>query len=224
MQAQLVVVVHHLAFDYCFDFVQKAVFYRWPFFAMENRQDIWMNIGERLLLLRQAKGLSQRELAKRAGVTNSAISMIETNRVSPSVSSLEKVLSGLGLSLVGFFSDSPLDKLDYQVVYRNADLLDVSLDDIPKKLVGKHFPNERSMSVTIQTYPGRSEAHIDENNNMGERAGYLIKGEITLELQGERYSLNAGDSFYFESHLQHRFINNSVLEAQLVCVCSPGED
>ena len=42
-----------------------------------------MDIGARLQLVRKSKGLSQRELAKRVGVTNSTISLIEQNKVSP---------------------------------------------------------------------------------------------------------------------------------------------
>ena len=54
-----------------------------------------MDIGARLQLVRKSKDLSQRELAKRVGVTNSTISLIEQNKVSPSVSSLKKVLDGM---------------------------------------------------------------------------------------------------------------------------------
>ena len=42
-----------------------------------------MDIGYRLQAVRKSKGLSQRELAKRVGVTNSTISLIEQNKVSP---------------------------------------------------------------------------------------------------------------------------------------------
>ena len=62
-----------------------------------------LDIGASLKAVRKLKGLSQRELAKRAGVTNSTISMIEKNSVSPSVSSLKKVLAGIPMSLVDFF-------------------------------------------------------------------------------------------------------------------------
>ncbi len=64
-----------------------------------------MDVGERLQSIRKLKGLSQRELAKRAGVTNSTISMIEKNSVSPSISSLRKVLGGIPMSMVEFFSE-----------------------------------------------------------------------------------------------------------------------
>ena len=49
-----------------------------------------LDVGTHLKAVRQMYGLSQRELAKRAGVTNGLISLIEQNRVSPSVSSDRK--------------------------------------------------------------------------------------------------------------------------------------
>ena len=61
-------------------------------------------IGARLRAVRAAYGLSQRELARRAGVTHGTISLIETERVSPSVSSLKKVLDGIPMSLAEFFT------------------------------------------------------------------------------------------------------------------------
>ena len=45
-----------------------------------------IGVGARLRSVRTTFGLSQRELARRAGVTNGLISLIEQNRVSPSVS------------------------------------------------------------------------------------------------------------------------------------------
>ena len=63
-----------------------------------------IDVGTRLRSIRTAFGLSQRELARRAGVTNGLISLIEQNRVSPSVSSLKKVLDGVPMSLAEFFT------------------------------------------------------------------------------------------------------------------------
>jgi len=62
------------------------------------------DVGTRLRAVREAAGLSQRELARRAGVTNGTISLIEQNRNSPSVASLRKVLEGIPMTLSEFFS------------------------------------------------------------------------------------------------------------------------
>ena len=64
-----------------------------------------MDIGHRLKAVRTKAALSQRELAKRSGVTNGFISQIEKNQVSPSVASLRKVLEGIPMSLASFFTD-----------------------------------------------------------------------------------------------------------------------
>lgn len=62
------------------------------------------DVGARLRQVREAAGLSQRELARRAGVTNGTISLIEQNRNSPSVASLRKVLQGIPMDLSEFFA------------------------------------------------------------------------------------------------------------------------
>ena len=63
-----------------------------------------MEIGKQLRAVRTAFGLSQRELAKRAGVTNGMISLIEQDRVSPSVGSLQKILSAFPMTMAEFFT------------------------------------------------------------------------------------------------------------------------
>ncbi len=97
-------------------------------------------------------GISQRELAKRAGVTNSTISMIEKNSVSPSVSSLKKVLSGLPMSLMDFFDSQESEELDIPVVYTADEFLDSSVNDIEWKLIGKSYPS-RAMSFMVEVLP-----------------------------------------------------------------------
>ena len=79
-----------------------------------------IDVGSHLKAVRTMYGLSQRELAKRAGVTNGTISLIEQNRVSPSISSLKKVLDGIPMSLAEFFT---LDlRTNPQVFYAREEL------------------------------------------------------------------------------------------------------
>src|SRR3954462_7173936 len=63
-----------------------------------------LDFGARLKYIREYNGLSQRELAKRAGVPHSSISMIEQGLNSPSVNSLTKILAGIPMSIAHFFS------------------------------------------------------------------------------------------------------------------------
>lgn len=61
--------------------------------------------GKRLSEIRQQLGLSQRRAAELSGLTHSAISTIEQDKVSPAISTLQKLLKVYGLSLSEFFSN-----------------------------------------------------------------------------------------------------------------------
>ena len=111
-----------------------------------------MDVGERLQSIRKLKGLSQRELAKRAGVTNSTISMIEKNSVSPSISSLRKVLGGIPMSMVEFFSEEILQEKPTQIVYKANELIDISDGAVTMKLVGRAHPS-RAIAFLNEIYP-----------------------------------------------------------------------
>src|SRR5258707_3200267 len=73
------------------------------------------DLGARLAWLRKLHGLSQRELAKRAGMTNGAISLIEKNLSSPQVASLRKILAVFPISIAEFFSLKLRD--DHQIFF-----------------------------------------------------------------------------------------------------------
>src|ERR1700749_210976 len=103
-----------------------------------------IDVGTHLKAVRQMYGLSQRELAKRAGVTNGLISLIEQNRVSPSVSSLKKVLDGIPMALAYFFTLDLGGKP--QVFFPREELANIGTESVELKLVGGRLA-KRSMSI-----------------------------------------------------------------------------
>ena len=63
------------------------------------------DVGARLREVREAKALSQRALAKSAGISNATISLIESKKLNPSVSVLKRILDGIPMDLSAFFSE-----------------------------------------------------------------------------------------------------------------------
>ena len=109
--------------------------------ATVRAQRMSIDVGGHLKAVRTMYGLSQRELAKRAGVTNGTISLIEQNRVSPSVSSLKKVLDGVPMSLAEFFT---LDlQATPQVFYARDELTDIGDRDVSLRLVAAQAAESR---------------------------------------------------------------------------------
>ncbi|WP_028241391.1 cupin domain-containing protein [Stutzerimonas azotifigens] len=180
-----------------------------------------MDVGARLQNIRKLKGLSQRELAKRAGVTNSTISMIEKNSVSPSISSLKKVLGGIPMSLVEFFSMDLDQDNDTQVVYKASELIDISDGAVSMRLIGKAHP-DRAIAFLSETYPPGSDTGEEMLVHEGEEAGMLVEGRLELTVSGQTYVLETGDSYYFESSKPHRFRNPFEQPAKLISATTPA--
>ena len=71
-----------------------------------------IDIGARIRHLRQINGLSQADLAERAGLTKGAISQIERNMTSPAVANLLEILSALSETPSSFFAEDDEEKDD----------------------------------------------------------------------------------------------------------------
>ena len=129
-----------------------------------------IDVGARLKHVREVHGLSQRELARRAGVTNGLISLIEQNRVSPSVGSLKKVLDGVPLSMAEFRG-------------RDGSLLTrAALDGIPISANSAKDATEGNERGDIPRIHYRIHRHVDASLR-DERVLYAIADEAKLSRQ-----------------------------------------
>lgn len=150
--------------------------------------------GQRLKLLRELAGLSQRELAKRSGLTNSSISTIEQGRVSPSIQSLTRMLSALAISLSDFFSF----KLPLTVTSKPANL-PAAID--ARTLV---LPAQSANAFLVAK---------------GDICGVVLKGELRLLINVQEHRLVQGDTFYIARDQLFRCANTASHELQLF-ICS----
>ena len=71
-----------------------------------------MNVGERIKKIREAKGLSQKEVALTLVMNPSQYSKIENGKVDPQCSSIEKIATALGVSLSDIFTDNNLENIN----------------------------------------------------------------------------------------------------------------
>jgi transcriptional regulator with XRE-family HTH domain len=177
-----------------------------------------IDVGSHLKAVRQMYGLSQRELAKRAGVTNGLISLIEQNRVSPSVSSLKKVLDGIPMALADFFTLDLGGKP--QVFFPREELTNIGTPSVELRLVGGRLV-QRSMSILHERYAANADTGEEMLTHAGEEGGVVVKGKIELTVGGESRVLGAGDAYYFKSSVPHRFRNIGREECEIISASSP---
>ncbi|PSJ47561.1 XRE family transcriptional regulator [Zobellella endophytica] len=177
-----------------------------------------MELAERLKWLRGRHGLSQRELARRAGVNNSLISQIEQAAVNPSVATLKRVLDGFPISMGEFFSLEQAPRR--QLFFRGHELVPMSSGEVQMWLVG---PPQRGRRLALQReiYPPGADTGPEMLSNEAEEAGLVLSGEIEITVGEQRCVLRAGDAYYFDTRQPHRFRNLGSESCELVSAATP---
>ncbi|PID44428.1 MAG: XRE family transcriptional regulator [Proteobacteria bacterium] len=174
--------------------------------------------GQRLRTIRERYGLSQRGLARKAGVTNGIISMIEQNRNSPSLATLKKILDAIPISFSDFFSaDSDKEK---QIVFRASELPETGSTGFSFKQVGTDL-KEKAMQIIHEHIEPGADSGSDMLRHESEEGGVIIRGLLELTVGGEIHTLGPGDAYYFDSRIPHRFRNIGKETVEIVSSCSP---
>lgn len=183
-----------------------------------NTHERDIEVGPRLRAHRLRLGLSQRELARRAGVSNATVSMIEADHVSPSVSALRQILSALGIGIAEFFAAA--QEQSEQVVFRAGELTEIAGGAVSYRQVGANLQG-RALQMIHERYKPGAQSGAKMITHQGEEAGLVIKGRLSLEVDGRRYELQAGDAYYFDSRKPHAFRNAGDSELVVVSACTP---
>lgn len=189
------------------------------YFVKDPEHPMSIDVGARLRSVRITFGLSQRALARRAGVTNGLISLIEQNRVSPSVSSLKKVLDGVPMTLAEFFT---LDlSAAPQAFFKPEELTELGNEQVSLRLVAAQRPG-RQLTLLHERYAPGAETGDEMLTHRGEEGGIVVKGRIELTLAGVTRVLSAGEAYYFSSHLPHRFRNIGREPCEIISASTPA--
>ena len=179
---------------------------------------VGIDLGSRLKSVREAASLSQRQLAKRAGVTNSTISLIESNRTNPSVGALKRILDAVPLGLAEFFSIDP--QPDSGPFHRADELVEIGKGAVSYRQVGRQM-RDRRLQVLDECYqPGADTGRIPLSHD-GEEAGILISGKLEVTVDRERRVLRPGDAYSFDSKRPHRFRCVGPEPARVISACTP---
>ena len=186
-----------------------------------------MDIGGRLRAVRESRKLSQRDLAARAGLTSGAISLIEQNKSSPSVSSLKALLDSIPMTMSEFFAEVE-SKGPPKYFYSTSDFVELSPQDIglgdgAARLSLRQLGNasEHSLQILHERYPPGTDTGPDMLSHEGEEAGIVVSGVIEITVDDQVRVLNPGEGYLFDSRLPHRFRNIGHSDCVIVSACTP---
>ncbi|TYR36379.1 cupin domain-containing protein [Mesorhizobium microcysteis] len=184
------------------------------------------DVGARLKAMRMAANLSQRQLAALAGIPHAQISNIETNRNSPAVSTLRKILSGLDVSLADFFE--PDTGAQAGPFFGAQELVDLTSRIAGNKTGGGRLrlrqvgdARAHNLQILHEFYePGADTGELLLQHASSE-GGYVVEGELEITVGDEVRVLSAGESYLFDSRTPHRFRNLSSARTIVISACTP---
>ncbi len=175
-------------------------------------------VGSRLKAVREAAGLSQRELAKRAGVTNATVSMIEQEAHAPSLASLHRLLTSIPISLADFFA-LPVSQKN-ALFYDEDDLAVVSRGAADLRVLGGER-REKKLQMFLERYKPGAGTGEDPIIFDGETAVIVVEGTIEVEADGEVRRLTKGGGYQLFGRVPYRLRNVGKTVAVIACACTP---
>jgi len=181
-----------------------------------------VDIGKKLQSVRKEKGLSQRELAARAGLTNGTVSLIETNKTSPSVASLKSLLDAIPMSIAEFFATIE-DSSGPKFFYTAEEFVEVApqagLNGLSLRQLGD--ASLHSLQLLNETYHPDADTGPEMMSHAGEEAGIVVEGAIEITVGDQVRVLQAGEGYLFESRQPHRFRNIGTTVCRVISACTP---
>lgn len=179
-------------------------------------------IGPRVRALREATGLSLRDLADRTGVSAPMLSQVERGETSPTLAVAARVAGGLDLTLSQLLR---LDEDRHVVVIRRTERRRRGRRGHRVEELTPPLPGQRA-DVSVHTLaPGASTGGPDDPpiHEPGSReTAVVLGGGVDLVIDGEPYRLGEGDSVTFDADLPHHFENNGGEETELLAVVAAG--
>ena len=173
-------------------------------------------LGSKIRALRTEKKITLKELADKIQVTPSLISQIERGIANPSISSLKAIADVLDVSIAELLDTkannhgqtSPIIKLGTHKTVITGD--------------GTHHtllnPGNMEVEVILVEFPSGSSTGKLAYEHSGYECGFVLEGEVTIELEDAQYQLGPGDSIVFKSNLHHKIINLSDIPAKAIWV------
>ena len=172
----------------------------------------WRNVGSKIRHLRKSNGLTLKQLARGCDLSANTISLVERSEVAPNVDTLCKIATALGVSPSSLF----LEVCKPQVILQRADKTQNETSVAGQTLQILATAPSGTGCVQVTHKAPSSESLTDRRHSI-----LCLSGQVELELDGQAYSLNPGDSLAFNSDAFHRWHNTSKGTGIAVLVLPP---
>ncbi len=179
-----------------------------------------LDLGMRLKTFRTKRGLNQKELAERVGVTPSTISQVESNLIYPSLPALLKMAEVLDVHVSSFFQDRP--DTPANVVLAGAEAADTALPCGAEGRVHAKLltPLDLDSGAELYLIELSSKQGLPSHFfvHKGEELGYVLSGKLRIKMSHGVYTAGAGDVIYLGTETPLQWKNTESRSARLLWV------
>jgi transcriptional regulator with XRE-family HTH domain len=180
-----------------------------------------INVGQRLRELRAARGYSMRALAEKSGLNVNTLSLIENQRSSPSVSTLQQLAQTLQVPISAFFEN---DQGNKRIIHQK--------DGARPKVVFSHgYMEDLGAGMSrlgaeplIVTLAAKADSGRTPIVHTGREFVYCLEGRIAYSVAAETFLLQPGDSLLFEAYQPHYWKNLDDTPSRTLLVLSPMDE
>ncbi len=181
------------------------------------------HFGEKLRQVREHKGYTLKVVAQRAGVSESLVSQIERNHVSPAIDTLLALADVLDINLEYLFEE--YRKVRPVQIIRKTERPNVLEDTVTYEELA--HPPANGSDTTIESYlikiPAGSHTQKGSYGHIGREMGLIIQGKAKLVYEGKEYLLDEGDSVSFSAGASHNLENVGNEELIAVWIVTPAQ-
>jgi transcriptional regulator with XRE-family HTH domain len=172
------------------------------------------DVGAALRRLRQEQRMTARELARRAGVSPSYLSRLENGQMSPTVSTLTRLVQAMDQTLAGLFagsSTSPVVRRDDRrlIRHRGVDDFIVTAPSATRLEVLETRVAPGANSGDAYSHPGDEECVL------------VLGGQLVIWVNDHRYDLGPGDAVTFPCKDAHKWENRGSIETTVLWIITP---
>ncbi len=186
-----------------------------------GKEALSIDVGSRLRILREERGVSMRALARRSGLSANALSMIERSLTSPSVSTLSKLAAAMEVPIVAFFRQE--QQREKVVFCRAEERMTVPFTGGLWQALGGERYAGRFEAFMLTLEPGGSSGPHGMLHT-GHEFVHSLDGILDYEVDGKLYQLAPGDTLIFSAQLTHRWRNTGEEAAHAIISISSFEE
>ncbi|MDR2109830.1 MAG: XRE family transcriptional regulator [Spirochaetaceae bacterium] len=176
--------------------------------------------GEKIRTVRERRSLTLREVADRAGVSESLVSQIERNRVSPAIDTLLALTDALDLDLEYLFADYRRDR-PVRVTRSHERNSFTKPGVLYERLAQVETQGRDGIEAYTITIEAGAKTGSREYGHPGWELGIVEKGQADLTVGNEEYTLNPGDSVSFKADAPHMLVNSGDTSLRVFWIITP---